>query len=1247
VAYYRKYLPNFTYVPCSYASFKRGFSDLVVREGGQPIQLQMLTLTGRFFKPHLVKKNPKDTDDFVFAWLQANKRDLSLYSKYAQTQPDHDSLWRDFSKYDKPTYPHDEFDELAYRFMARHFVYHCAQSQIATHEECLSNWESQSSPGYPWNTVFPDSGSFLKTMEQELPKMWDDFCAGGDAHVVWSVSPKFELRSADKLVEKKVRSFTAAPKHFTYILQKLGHDFNQKFYNANGRTWSRVGMSMFNLGWHSFITTMQRFPNHLELDGRQYDSSLDAADLEDARRFRQSCYSTSLRGRYDEVLKRAYDDIIHGLCVLPGGFSLLKNRGNPSGGAFTTVDNTQILFKKFAKVCIVIFHRKGIRLTYEDFMDNVVAGMYGDDNNVGMSDKFAQILTPQAILETSREFGLELRSEHAEFKRVEDLCFLNMNTRMCHGFYVPVPKTDKMRASMLHNVGSDVYRFVRLCGLRIVAYWNDEVMADLEPLIAAARVKVLSLAQDHKDADTGMTPQQCLSAYLTDSELLYLWLGRESKVASINPNLFKSLPIMAALFQANQEFDSTLGYPGEGPYPGASKELLTAVVANAQELAALLGSAGKRDRRCVRRSPVLNTFRGEHQVVAMRQRLLARLANKWPSVRSDAPVCSFDPTLGYPGEGPRDTVAQAFRRRKWYDPVRILGTYLGADKHERRNARDRFLDELPVVGHINRIFNPEPDEVNERPRERASHIGEALKPGPPKQPNARRRKPARASKKKFKRSIKRAIRRSQKKQSQKPRRRVRNMPRGRRMVQRIGNSISLVRAPVRSKFDQIRRSGSYSFNGTALVLDFTKIDSDVGAYASILSTNVRGFSTESLPSFFDLNPYSVSQLASSIGYDTAVVTMADFFEKWDGEFWFEWRPACSNDVNAQFTWWVDRDPTDDNEIFFGTSAISQIAEEHGAEVFQPMTVHSSRKFSFKNMWLRQAAGADVRKTSGGHAYFVTNMDILVDDTTTFPRGQLLVHYSVKYHIPTAKENTYSSQFNMTAIPVSATSSQSYICSFHDASDRAEPYSQNVVISTVAPFVPAVPPATAWISLNHGNVTPNATFLLLDFEITLTGGTGGALDSIAHTLFLNGSDVSNVCGTVVHGVITATHITQTLSILIPPGTPADGMQLQIVFFAHVTSGTAEVDGNFRFLKSTLFNGDFSGLSRLSCKNVLRHVSMSRACADDRKDDHDSDLDNLVTTALGPLPFDTRSFRSVHSGATPRHVKAKISSSLKPE
>lgn len=504
------------------------------------LRLKRLDFLGRVSKSHMPKNKDQHPDPVMLDFLAKTGRQIVEFQDYVQTDPDFFALWKDFIKYDKEQPPVDDeaFDQASV-WLVRHFRPYCMGSGIASHEDCVRSWEAKSSPGWPWNLFYPTTKEFLAAHRDDLEAIYAMFMAGQSIGPVWQVSPKHELRSREKVNKRKIRSFTAAPKHFTYVGQRLCLDFNNRFYNACGKTWSRVGGTPFNQSWNDMMRKLCRFGGKqgvdvvkaLELDASQYDSSLFSRVLRLVEKFRVACYvprtNMPTREEYAEAMHRLYTEIIESVVVLPGGWVLMKRGGNPSGSLNTVVDNTLCLFVLFAYVMILIHRDLGLQLNYEDFVKHVEAVLYGDDNTVSFSDEMAPRVTSDLLVKHSSDIGVTLRPEYPDFRSPIRLKFLNMETRLVGEVFVPVANSRKMCSSMVQKASHPLTTFVRLNGLRLIGYWAParEIVDEAIDFMKRMYASVFDLVDPNEQGITGAI---ALSSYLPDARIEGLYLGRES-----------------------------------------------------------------------------------------------------------------------------------------------------------------------------------------------------------------------------------------------------------------------------------------------------------------------------------------------------------------------------------------------------------------------------------------------------------------------------------------------------------------------------------------------------------------------------------------------------------------------------------------------------------------------------------------------------------------------------------------------
>jgi hypothetical protein len=217
------------------------------------------------------------------------------------------------------------------------------------------------------------------------------------------------------------------------------------------------------------------------------------------------------------------------------------------------------------------------------------------------------------------------------------------------------------------------------------------------------------------------------------------------------------------------------------------------------------------------------------------------------------------------------------------------------------------------------------------------------------------------------------------------------------------------------------------------------------------------------------------------------------------------------------------------------------------------------------MWLRQAATADVRKTSAGHFFAITNQTM----STATSYGTILVHYNIKYSTPTSKDLSYASQWAQSNQTIASGGSGLNL----STANRLQPYSNTVVSMDSDSMVMAkafpVLSTSQVLVLNHAFTTPAPTFVQASVVIF---GTMSGLPSNIFLYALGGVIQAENIGYVVDAVsLSATAFHATYTFFIPPGSPPDSAQLCF-------EATASVTGPFAWilwtLQSQLFQNDFA-------------------------------------------------------------------------
>jgi hypothetical protein len=368
--------------------------------------------------------------------------------------------------------------KLACQWAIRHF-HTCSNSGEWSLDHAIMKCEKTTSAGYPWNMKYPNKGRMLDEIGYELLQWkWDQFAEADCPPTIWRCSVKQELRSCKKLAEPvpKMRTFTASPSEHSVNAARLCGDFNERFCET--QSWSQVGKSMYFRGWHKLFTRLSKHPNGFELDISEYDSTLAAVLLYSIMQIRIAMWHPSVNTDMNRLrMYNIYRDVIHTWVITDTGDVFQKHGGNPSGGSNTTHDNTLALFILLAFCFIKLAKRGQETVSYYDFISQVSAALYGDDNTFTVSDRIVSWFNAKSIAELLNDvWGIVVKSGpgHWDPCELKTLKFLSNGFVLIDGVWLPCPDYDKTMCSLKWGNPKDDVRFslLRAYALRLTTWGN-------------------------------------------------------------------------------------------------------------------------------------------------------------------------------------------------------------------------------------------------------------------------------------------------------------------------------------------------------------------------------------------------------------------------------------------------------------------------------------------------------------------------------------------------------------------------------------------------------------------------------------------------------------------------------------------------------------------------------------------------------------------------------------------------------
>jgi len=451
-----------------------------------------MTFLGRVSR-YVPYKDKRLTDRFVKEWMLA--RGLKFDEKYRMCHPLSHHMSASIAKYNKvqPILDDSLWDEAGV-WTEKHFAPFMSNSSVVSLDKAVGEADRSTSAGYPWSLWFKNKDEFLNSdaFPRVMEQFWDSLATDKPFTQLWVCSLKRELRSVEKLEKGSIRTFTASPTEGSIACNRLCLDANEKFYVSNNKTWSFVGCSKYNLGFHRLYTRLNAHPNAFALDESAYDSSLFRAAMFGQRDLRWRMLRPIDRTPENrQRLWNIYDQIVESVIVLDDGSVYQKHTGNPSGSANTIVDNTMILFRLLAYAWLV--STKTDKLceysTYNAFMKNVEAALNGDDNTFTVSNEAVKFFNARAIAKIWSEIGVTTKTDVWEPRKLSDVDFLSHTFVQINDVWLPKPEREKVLCSALYANEVDDVRFtmLRLFALRLESWADIQTRNEIADCIAYIR----------------------------------------------------------------------------------------------------------------------------------------------------------------------------------------------------------------------------------------------------------------------------------------------------------------------------------------------------------------------------------------------------------------------------------------------------------------------------------------------------------------------------------------------------------------------------------------------------------------------------------------------------------------------------------------------------------------------------------------------------------------------------------------
>nr|AGG18227.1 polyprotein [Leek yellow stripe virus] len=355
---------------------------------------------------------------------------------------------------------------------------------------------------------------------------------------VWNGSLKAELRTVEKVMANKTRSFTAAPLDTLLGGKVCVDDFNNQFYSRHFDLPWTVGMSKFRKGWDTLLRKLPENWIYCDADGSQFDSSLSPYLINAVLKLRLHFMEDWDVG--ETMLKNLYTEIVYTPIATPDGTIVKKFKGNNSGQPSTVVDNSlMVVFSMYYAMEMS---------NISNIHDKCVFFVNGDDLIIAVEPGSEIFL--DSLQDLFQQLGLNYNFDNRT-RNKEELCFMSHMGVLQDNIYIP--KLDKERiVSILEwdRAQQPEHRLEALCAAMIEAWGYPELLDRIRKFY----YWVLEQAPYNELSALGKAPfisEAALRNLYTDCEATEAELARYLELYDSDAPIEETF-----VFQANDELDA-------------------------------------------------------------------------------------------------------------------------------------------------------------------------------------------------------------------------------------------------------------------------------------------------------------------------------------------------------------------------------------------------------------------------------------------------------------------------------------------------------------------------------------------------------------------------------------------------------------------------------------------------------------------------------------------------------------------
>lgn len=405
--------------------------------------------------------------------------------------------------------PDDLAWSYSFDFMLELWAPDIANFKTATHEEVVWSLDGTKSAGPPFNRRFRDTYAWLEAYGDVLNYSFEH--PDESWLNLWHSRVKEELRPAEKIKLKKVRTFTSSNKAYQYQYGRLFRNALEGVVRGCGvRAGHTVGMSKYAGHWTEIGEYLDQFPNKFDYDVAGCDGEVQNHEKDDY--LNNLWFNMRKEDRTPHnysVFQRIKLTEIFSLVIDGAGVVWLIANGTKSGSPDTTTSTTWIIKRRFVYSFFKLmgFDKPGDYQKGKDaFFANVAHMGQGDDGVFSVSDEVVTKFNYTTIEKLWNANGWHLETLSPMPRDLDSVVFLSNWFRKYEKWWLPVPCSDKGMASMAHTrKRTPAMALARAFALYQECYYSEEIRGRLALHIARLRRKYDKTQKNNEEWQMALT----------------------------------------------------------------------------------------------------------------------------------------------------------------------------------------------------------------------------------------------------------------------------------------------------------------------------------------------------------------------------------------------------------------------------------------------------------------------------------------------------------------------------------------------------------------------------------------------------------------------------------------------------------------------------------------------------------------------------------------------------------------------